>query len=198
MPTSTAESIQKDNAARLAQPGPHLSIHVEYSTPKAGSRTRTDGVKVQWESSRPMWKSKSSASTDRTDIPFFCHDITSRNIRVPFDDREKTTHPCGAVGIAAVMVRVWKYKSFEYWSLYESILGIKPQFDLVPEPATESYFPIATPAHGSDSSSIRIVLGEEDCDPGICGLRLAVNGLEGRGVRELGMEGTANTIALEW
>lgn len=119
MPPSTAGSLHGEIAARLEDQRGDRGLTVKYSTPKAGSRARKDGVEVKWESSRPVSTSDPlTSSVHRTDFPFFCHDVTDRNIRVPFDDKEKTTHPCGAVGIAGVEVLFPALRFMEYGNLY--------------------------------------------------------------------------------
>lgn len=129
MPPSTAQSLHGEISSRLHDQHRDGDLEVTYSVPKAGSRARKDGVKVEWESSRPTTPSSgttphgSSSLLDRTDLPFFCHDVTSRNTRVPFDDVQKTTHPCGAVGIKAVQVLVPQANFAAYAKLYEIVLG---------------------------------------------------------------------------
>jgi len=107
-------------------------LGVAYQQPVPGGRKRADGVGVKWKVSRPAFHranrtpGRESFPGGRLDAPFFCHDVTGRNIRVLFDDENATTHPCGAVGIAEVQVMVPPIASGElsdYVPLYKKICG---------------------------------------------------------------------------
>ncbi|QIW95455.1 hypothetical protein AMS68_000973 [Peltaster fructicola] len=76
---------------RLEQAVPGLT----YAEPQVGSRTRPDGVHVEWEVTFPR-------GLDRGIIPFWCHDITPRERRVP---RSEQAHPSGALGVSAVTIK---------------------------------------------------------------------------------------------
>ncbi|KXT06162.1 hypothetical protein AC578_1379 [Pseudocercospora eumusae] len=67
---------------------------ISYTSPKAGGRKRPDGVELQWRVTFPT-------GTDRGSVPFFCHDVTPRDRRVPLSDTA-TSHPSGAVGMGGV------------------------------------------------------------------------------------------------
>lgn len=62
--------------------------------PIAGGRLRQDGVRLDWRIVRPV----------TTDLPFWCGDVTPRELRVPTAD--KRAHANGASGIAGVTVAV--------------------------------------------------------------------------------------------
>lgn len=125
---------------------------VNYTLPAAGSRSNWDDVQVKWESSRPV----STKSVNRTDFPIFCRDLTPRSVRVPFDDDEKTTHPCGAVGISTVEVIVPKPRCDNCAELYPHIVGASPRSIDERGKATRLDFEIGLPVQGLGSSIISL------------------------------------------
>jgi len=59
-------------------------------------------------------------------MPFFCHDIGDREIRVPVRNENLVKHPCGAVGVLEVQVIVRDTKSLgDFLGVYERVLGTK-------------------------------------------------------------------------
>jgi catechol 2,3-dioxygenase-like lactoylglutathione lyase family enzyme len=62
--------------------------------PTAGGRLRPDGVRLDWQIVRP----------DTRDLPFWCGDVTPRELRVP--PGEHRQHANGVEGIAVVCVDV--------------------------------------------------------------------------------------------
>lgn len=69
---------------------------VRYADPVAGGRKRPDGVELQWKVTFPT-------GIERGAVPFWCHDVTEREKRVPIS-KEATAHPSGALGIAGIRV----------------------------------------------------------------------------------------------
>ena len=210
---STAESVYEEVAARLQSLNVTPSLSVKYEQPEAGGRIRKDGVQVKWKLSRPIPASEASSSTDavsrsghRKDLPFFTHDVTDRNVRIPFDDESKTTHPCGAVGISTVDISFPEAQYLEYVKLYKTLLGISAKPLNEPSNVNSHEFKVESPVPGSKPS--RIVLHSihhqagtsEQKVPGIgiCGLRLALENRQGHGAQALGSDGIASTLSLEW
>lgn len=68
-----------------------------YEELRKGGRKRPDGVELKWEVTFP------SSDVRRGVVPFWCHDVTPRVLRVP-NDEAATMHPCGAVGVALHLV----------------------------------------------------------------------------------------------
>lgn len=62
--------------------------------PIAGGRLRPDGIRLDWQIVRP----------ETRDLPFWCGDVTARNLRVPDGDHRQ--HANGAEGIALLRVDV--------------------------------------------------------------------------------------------
>lgn len=71
---------------------------IEYAPPQAGGRARPDGVELKWEVTFPK-------GAQRGEVPFWCHDITPRDRRVPITE-ENTTHPSGALGMGGAHLQV--------------------------------------------------------------------------------------------
>lgn len=71
-----------------------------YSDPKDGGRIRPDGERVDWQTIR--YGEDGSASPSR--LPFYCHDLTARTLRVP--GGEYAVHDNGVIGVAGLSVVV--------------------------------------------------------------------------------------------
>ncbi|CAA9956668.1 Glyoxalase bleomycin resistance protein dioxygenase superfamily [Pyrenophora teres f. maculata] len=92
-----------------------------HADPIRGGRQRPDGVKVEWDVTFPHGDKGGQGSRGR--IPFFCHDVTPREVRVPVDE-QKSTHPCGALGVKEIKVVVDGFELFpDTRDEYEKILG---------------------------------------------------------------------------
>ncbi|KAF2262007.1 hypothetical protein CC78DRAFT_535243 [Lojkania enalia] len=74
-----------------------------YQQPINGARMRPDGQEVKWSVTFP--KGEDGGQSVRGKVPFFCHDITPRTLRVPLD-AEKTAHPSGVLGVLEICVLV--------------------------------------------------------------------------------------------
>ncbi|KAF7353772.1 Zn(2)-C6 fungal-type domain-containing protein [Mycena venus] len=62
-----------------------------------GGRTRPDGEILKWVISAP-------AKPHGSILPFFCGDVTDRRLRVPTHPDSNSHHPCGALGVAHVLL----------------------------------------------------------------------------------------------
>jgi len=72
---------------------------LDYSDPIDGGRFRPDGQRIDWQTIRyPGTKEAPSH------LPFYCHDLTERTLRVP--DGDAAVHPNGVVGVAGITVVV--------------------------------------------------------------------------------------------
>lgn len=98
----------------------HEKVKQSHSAPVHGGRKRADGVDVKWAVTFPAGDLGGQSVRGR--IPFFCHDETERNVRVPLDDA-KTSHACGALGVKELSV-VFKNKELleETRRVYAAIL----------------------------------------------------------------------------
>ncbi|KAE9972879.1 hypothetical protein EG327_009355 [Venturia inaequalis] len=91
---------------------------VGYQESKRGGRKRPDGTSVEWTVTFP------TPSIERGTIPFWCHDITPRELRVPVQSAEEATkHPSCAVGASKIILVVSPERFGELCRVYEKILG---------------------------------------------------------------------------
>lgn len=109
-----AEENYKSLKARLEK----ADVGVKYAPPTAGGRKRDDGQVLQWKVTAP------EAPTLIGEAPFFCHDVTARELRVPFSE-ESTTHPSGAYGVQALTIYVPEERIDKLSKAYEAILDSK-------------------------------------------------------------------------
>ncbi|KAG9241133.1 glyoxalase-like domain-containing protein [Calycina marina] len=72
-----------------------------YEKPRQGSRKRDDGQELHWHVTFP----NTTNGYRRGELPFFCHDITDRSLRVPSSEKS-TTHPSFAYGLKALTIFV--------------------------------------------------------------------------------------------
>jgi hypothetical protein len=70
-----------------------------YSDPKDGGRFRPDGQRVDWQTIR-----FGGSGVGPARLPFYCHDLTDRSLRVP--GGSATEHENGVTGVAGVSVVV--------------------------------------------------------------------------------------------
>jgi hypothetical protein len=88
---------------------------VRYADPVAGGRKRPDGVEMQWKVTFPT-------GIERGAVPFWCHDVTERERRVPLS-KEATEHPSGALGVAGIKVGVNDSRVKAVSEAVETIVG---------------------------------------------------------------------------
>lgn len=86
-----------------------------------GGRTKEGGEKVEWEVTFPA--GEMGGQGVRGKVPFFCHDVTERRVRVPVEG-EKSMHACGAVGVRGFTVVVKDRALLEETrAVYKDVLG---------------------------------------------------------------------------
>ncbi|KAI5789636.1 glyoxalase-like domain-containing protein [Peziza echinospora] len=110
--------------------GRGASLGIDYFQPVDGSRKNPDGTEAQWKVTRPGfvgpaagWHADYAANGS---VPFWCHDVTPRSLRVNTASEVYTTHPSGVKGIAQFTVIVPPEKLEAYIDLYSSILNTRP------------------------------------------------------------------------
>lgn len=112
------------------------NLGVRFKEPLFGGRKRKDGQQVEWYVTKPLFDNEApnvpkpidkSFPTGRLDTPFYCHDVTDRNLRVPYTDKSISTHPCGAKGILSVEVLVPEAQISSYMRLYGAVTGAEPK-----------------------------------------------------------------------
>lgn len=103
-------------------------LNVTYDQPLAGGRQRKDGIELRWVTSRPR-KLRVTQDQPMPSVPFFCHDISPRVLRVPYAEgsvpnwQELVNHPCGAIGVSGIEIEAAKTSLTALASLYAAILG---------------------------------------------------------------------------
>jgi len=83
-----------------------------YGEGKSGGRVRTDGQLLKWIVTSP----RNSAAGQ----PFFCEDVTPRELRVP---AQNTEHPCTAQGIASLHLQAPSEQLDELSRNFDYIFG---------------------------------------------------------------------------
>jgi Glyoxalase-like domain len=186
-------------------------LGVKYVPPKAGGRKRKDDADVKWEVTRPEYRNAENTPSaemypsKRIDVPFFCHDVTPRVVRVPWDEEDLTKHPSGASGVAAVEVLVPPEKLTAYSTLYSSITGSSPQ-QLNDEKKKGVSFDLATPTSQDRGPVIKLRVPTSDEDRawlndrgiGIREIQISVKGRKGHGEERLASDGIGSSISLTW
>lgn len=102
LPSAIAEDIAAIRERGLPMEGPF-----------PGGRQRLDGQQIKWQTGSPPTR----------DLPFFCADVTPRELRVPHDSAWE--HPNGAMGIHAITIAVANLE--ESKTHYKALLNIEPQ-----------------------------------------------------------------------
>jgi hypothetical protein len=91
---------------------------MRYSAPRQGGRVKDTGENVIWKVTFPP------TSVRRGELPFFCHDVTSRNLRVPIT-AESVKHPSGAYGIKSLHVMLSSERALELGDVYPAVLDVE-------------------------------------------------------------------------
>lgn len=206
---SAEESVGTVNERLSEGPEKDSGLGVKFGKPIAGSRKKADGVEIKWKVTRPEFSKGEKTpgqelfAEGRIDVPFFCHDVTPRTDRVPSEDEKKTTHPCGAIGIAACEILVPKHLQTEYARVYSKILGSK----LEPVAGQNSHTLDISVPQGSARSTVVVRAAETEKDIkrmqekgiGFSDLVIAIksDGPGGETRRSLGSTGIESTIWLE-
>ena len=108
----TNDSTPEENNERVKE---------THGEPIRGGRKRADGLDVKWAVTFP--KGEKGGQHDRGRLPFFCHDVTARHVRVPIDE-ETTKHPSGVLGVRQLTVIVKDQALLDQTRRsYASILG---------------------------------------------------------------------------
>jgi hypothetical protein len=107
-----------ENYALLKDRLEKAEVEVKYEQPEAGGRTRDDGQVLKWKVTVP------AKPALRGELPFFCQDITPRDLRVPFSE-ESTSHPSGAYGVTGLKIYVLQERVGDLSKAYSAILEVK-------------------------------------------------------------------------
>ncbi|TID13942.1 hypothetical protein E2P81_ATG07009 [Venturia nashicola] len=114
--SDSAEEVETVRKALLTVQIGELVVGYEQS--KNGGRRRPDGTSVEWTVTFP------SPSVERGTVPFWCHDITPRQLRVPVQSaKEATQHPSRTVGVSKLIMVVSPGSFVDLGKIYAEILG---------------------------------------------------------------------------
>jgi hypothetical protein len=72
--------VVRGDGLRESDDGGEAGMPISYERPRSGGRRRMDGVDVRWEVTFP------NPGIERGNVPFWCHDVTPRELRVPSDE----------------------------------------------------------------------------------------------------------------
>jgi len=89
---------------------------ISYAPPQAGGRKRDDGQELKWEVTFPN-------DLKRGQLPFFCHDVTPRTLRVP-SASENTNHPSKAYGVKSLGIVMSRGQWNDLAKQYPAVLNI--------------------------------------------------------------------------
>lgn len=97
------------------------AVKKSHGEPVRGARVRPDGVEVKWAVTFPI--GEKGGQRVRGKVPFYCHDVTKREVRVPITPAS-TAHPCGAIGVSELTVIVKDKEALEATrTAYASLFG---------------------------------------------------------------------------
>ncbi|KAF8162765.1 glyoxalase-like domain-containing protein [Crassisporium funariophilum] len=112
-------SHQESISAIINQRGRKDDSGVVYGLEQDGGRQRQDGEILKWLISAPE-------PQQRGILPFFCGDVTSRQLRVPSEPPENTQHPSTARGIAYIRVLSDSASFSRVLKQLNSVIGHEP------------------------------------------------------------------------
>ena len=134
-PTSEEEDTAAAHYGALAQRlsaagSPGTALGIRYLEPITGGRKNPGGTELQWKVTFPTLETQVTQGTYASSVtgavPFLCHDVTPRTLRVDVNNVQATTHPSAVKGIAQFSVIVPPEKLESYIDLYSLILDTKP------------------------------------------------------------------------
>jgi len=120
---------------------------VRYEKPRDGGRKRPDGKEIKWKVTWPV--AGGELGLRRGEAPFFCHDVTERELRVP---TANTTHPTLAYGINKISIYVPPERATLLAEAYEAILDTRNLMDGNARPGGIFEIPRMEPVEGVEDS----------------------------------------------
>ena len=101
------------------------SSSLGYVAPRPGGRRRTALVDGEMQAVEIKWEVTFPENVKRGVLPFFCHDVTPRDRRVPLSD-ENTAHACHAYGVKSLTITVDADRFVELAEGWGAALEAKP------------------------------------------------------------------------
>ncbi|KAM3481565.1 hypothetical protein MY8738_004402 [Beauveria namnaoensis] len=111
---SAEESVSVVNQRLSEEPDKDAGLGVKFGNPVAGSRNKANGVEMAWTVTCPEFSKGDKTPAEK----LFVNGGTTH-------EEDKTTHPCGATGIAACEILVPSHLRAEYAAVYAKVLGSK-------------------------------------------------------------------------
>lgn len=96
-----------------------VGSEINFAPGKEGARIKPDGVEIQWVVTNPK------DGIQRGSVPFWCHDLTDRQLRVP-TTKDTTDHASGALGIKSLDLVSSKEQFPELVKAYSAMFGNEP------------------------------------------------------------------------
>ncbi|KAG8858544.1 hypothetical protein FRB96_005216 [Tulasnella sp. 330] len=124
---------------------------VRYLQPQEGGRTKPDGTELRWRVTFPALEHGRGA------LPFFCEDVTPRSRRVPLEPRSNAQHPCGATGIAHIILLASAERMGHLSEQLPLVLGDQPEVN----PGSQLRWSLETPSTVTPQGT-KLVLASRD------------------------------------
>ncbi|THH31888.1 hypothetical protein EUX98_g2329 [Antrodiella citrinella] len=131
---------------------------VKYAGEVPGGRTRTDGKVLQWLITAPIQDQDGADVRGR--LPFFCGDLTSRDLRVPHDPSE-TKHENTSLGIAHVHLLASSVDISRLAKQLTTVVGSDPTTHSI-SPSSFSLPPVARDSRPVDDVNNKAIRWELD------------------------------------
>ncbi|KAK5105802.1 hypothetical protein LTR62_002144 [Meristemomyces frigidus] len=148
--TTSGDFAYEDLQQRLRDSGSGIS----YAAPQEGGRRMPDGQELEWKVTFPL-------GAERGEVPFWCHDVTPRERRVPVHNG-KTEHPCGAVGMAGITIKI---DSAKHGKISKSMAAITET-----SPDSSSRFAVGAPIAKAGSAGDWVHVAELDPAEGVASM----------------------------
>jgi hypothetical protein len=124
-----------------------------YGAGRRGGRNKPDGTRIEWVVTFPR-----VPPFTRGEVPFWCHDVTPRELRVPGGD-EQVVHASGAVGVAEIRIAAGREQVRAYADGYAGIAGTQV-VGLAADGGGGCFaVPLSNPLDGKVNGAPRIVVG---------------------------------------
>ncbi|GAB7357992.1 hypothetical protein MBLNU230_g0159t1 [Neophaeotheca triangularis] len=161
---------------------------VSYQDPLEGGRERPDGTRVQWKVTFPT-------GTERGTVPFWCHDLTPREARVPLTEAS-TTHPSGALGMAGIREAVITGRAGELGRALAAILG---QEATAGDQVLEREFEVGVPqkVDGARAPSLGLQRLPDGAERGLF-LTLLLQGTDGKVGEDIEESIAGGVVSIKW
>lgn len=189
--SSSVDDLAEAGGVRELMSKSQGGLSAKYQEPRAGSRIRGDGKEVKWFVTFPTSLDDGDKGLRRGSVPFWCHDVTDRELRVPAHDNVAVDHPSGATGVKRVVLGVPKGRLAAFTETYRTITGSQRE----PGDDSSSEFQVGTPF--GPTGACAVVLQEFDEDEARV-LKLVLTATNANPTRSInGQYGEGNEVQIE-